>query len=67
MTIKISADEGLTWPERWHTLYDVRHGNGYSCLAEVDASRLGVLYEGLGELYFLRLPFTELLHKEPPR
>jgi sialidase-1 len=61
MTIKVSADEGLTWPERWHTLYDARKGLGYSCLAPADAAHVGVLYEGLAELYFLRLPIAELV------
>ena len=27
-TIKVSEDEGMTWPEKWHTLYDARLGNG---------------------------------------
>jgi sialidase-1 len=62
MTIKVSADEGLTWPDRWHTLYDSRKGLGYSCLAPADATHVGVLYEGLAELYFLRLPIGELMH-----
>jgi sialidase-1 len=62
MTIKVSADEGLTWPDRWHTLYDSRKGLGYSCLAPADATHIGVLYEGLAELYFLRLPIGELMH-----
>ncbi|MFM8892955.1 MAG: exo-alpha-sialidase [Planctomycetia bacterium] len=61
MTVKVSADDGLTWPDRWHTLYDARAGFGYSCLAEADAAHLGVLYEGTGDLLFLRLPFAELL------
>ena len=61
MTVKVSADDGLTWPDRWHTLYDSRAGFGYSCLAEADATHLGVLYEGTGDLLFLRLPFAELL------
>jgi sialidase-1 len=61
MTIKVSADEGLTWPEDRHTLYDARNGLGYSCLAAADASHIGVLYEGLAELYFLRLPIGELV------
>jgi len=62
MTIKVSADEGLTWPEHRHTLYDSRKGLGYSCLAPADATHVGVLYEGLAELYFLRLPIGELMH-----
>jgi sialidase-1 len=62
MTIKVSADDGLTWPEHRHTLYDSRKGLGYSCLAQADATHVGVLYEGLAELYFLRLPIGELVH-----
>ncbi len=61
MTIKVSADEGMTWPDQRHTLYDARKGLGYSCLAPADASHIGVLYEGLAELYFLRLPIAELV------
>lgn len=66
MTIKVSADEGLTWPDHWHTLYDARNGLGYSCLAPADDAHLGVLYEGLAELYFLRLPLAELLGAQAP-
>jgi sialidase-1 len=61
MTIKVSADEGLTWPEERHTLYDRRKGLGYSCLAPVDDTHVGVLYEGLAELYFMRFPIAELV------
>jgi len=61
MTIKVSADEGLTWPEERHTLYDRRKGLGYSCLAPVDDTHVGVLYEGLAELYFVRFPIAELV------
>lgn len=61
MTIKVSADEGMTWPEHLHTLYDARNGLGYSCLALADATHVGVLYEGLAELYFVRLPIQELI------
>jgi sialidase-1 len=61
MTIKVSADEGLTWPVERHTLYDGRKGLGYSCLAPVDDAHVGVLYEGLGELSFVRFPLVDLL------
>ena len=63
MTIKVSEDEGMTWPEQWHTLYDARNGSGYSCLAPVGKDHVGVLYEGPTELYFLRLSIEELLNK----
>ena len=65
MTVKVSADEGLTWPEARHTLYDSRKGLGYSCLAPVDDRHVGVLYEGLGEIFFLRLSLEELSARKP--
>ncbi|NNC89403.1 MAG: hypothetical protein HKN82_13175 [Akkermansiaceae bacterium] len=61
MTVKISKDEGMTWPEKWHTLYDSRGGSGYSCLTRVGEDRIGVLYEGPVEIYFLRFGVAELL------
>ena len=60
MTVKGSPDQGQSWPEEFHTLYDDRHGFGYSCLAPADDNHLGVLYEGTGSLLFLRLPLEEL-------
>lgn len=59
MTLKRSSDDGMTWPEKDHRLYDVRGGFGYSCLAPVDDKHLGVIYEGQGEMYFLKFPATE--------
>ncbi|MEO5913613.1 MAG: exo-alpha-sialidase [Luteolibacter sp.] len=59
MTLKMSEDDGVTWPEKFHTLYDVRGGFGYSCLAPVDDGHLGILYEGSGGLYFLRIAIPE--------
>ncbi len=59
MTIKRSTDNGMSWPEKDHRLYDMRNGFGYSCLAPVDEKHLGVIYEGQGEMYFLRFPLTE--------
>lgn len=59
MTVKLSTDQGMTWPEKHHRLYDSRHGYGYSCLAPVDEGRIGVLYEGKDTMYFLRFPLDE--------
>lgn len=63
MTIKVSSDAAMTWPETAHTLYDQRAGFGYSCLAPVDALHIGVLYESAGDLFFLKFPFSELRGK----
>ncbi|YCM44411.1 sialidase family protein [Verrucomicrobiaceae bacterium 227] len=60
LAIKISEDDGMTWPEKWHTVYDARMGNGYSCLAPIGEDHVGVLYEGATELFFLRFPLDEL-------
>jgi sialidase-1 len=62
-TMKVSDDEGMTWPEKWHTLYDERPGSGYSTLTQIDDDHIGVLYEGPGELYFLRFSIDELLRR----
>jgi arylsulfatase A-like enzyme len=62
-TMKVSNDEGMTWPAKWHTLYDERPGSGYSTLTQIDDEHVGVLYEGPGELYFLRFSIDELLRK----
>jgi sialidase-1 len=61
LTLKISEDDGMTWPKKWHTVYDSRLGNGYSCLTPVGKDHIGVLYEGITELYFLKIPLEELL------
>ena len=63
MTLKVSLDNGATWPSSWHTRYDQRLGAGYSCLTRVDDDHVGVLYEGIRELYFLRFPIHELVHQ----
>jgi sialidase-1 len=60
LTLKLSTDQGQSWPESHHVLYDSRHGFGYSCLSPVGDDRLGVLYEGKSTLYFLRFPLGEL-------
>ena len=60
-TLKVSRDEGRSWPEQLHHLYDERPGYGYSSLSAVGDEHVGVLYEGTGELYFLRFSVDELL------
>ncbi|MCH7227372.1 family 20 glycosylhydrolase [Haloferula sp. A504] len=64
MTVKVSEDLGMSWPESMHTLYDKRSGAGYSCLAPADDAHLGILYEGPVEIYFLRIPVDELLERD---
>lgn len=45
MTIKASADQGVSWPSEHHVLLDSEKGWGYSCLTVIDKDHLGILYE----------------------
>jgi sialidase-1 len=61
MTIKASLDEGLTWPEACQLELNEASGYGYSCLTMIDHQTIGILYEGVKELYFQRIPVAALL------
>ncbi len=63
MTIKASLDDGQTWPEEYHLLYDARGCYGYSCLTQIDDETVGVVYEGSGTMHFLRIPIKEIIKK----
>ena len=59
MTIKVSDDEGMTWPESGHTL--IHEGASmYSCMTAVGDEHIGLLYEVPSEIYFVRIPISEL-------
>ncbi|MEC3878976.1 sialidase family protein [Parapedobacter sp. 10938] len=45
MTVKISHDDGNTWPENLWILLDEGRSRGYSCLTTVDGHHVGILYE----------------------
>ena len=48
MTVKISFDGGNTWNESDQLLIDSDWSAGYSCLTQIDAETLGILYECSG-------------------
>lgn len=65
MTIKVSFDNGLTWPEENWLLLDEGSGNGYSCITGIDEDNIGILYEGSqSNLVFQKIPLNELIN--PP-
>jgi sialidase-1 len=64
MTIKLSLDEGETWKETHQKLIDERTGYGYSAMTMVNEKTLGLLYEGVRELYFVRIPLEEILESK---
>ncbi len=64
MTIKISLDDGQTWPEKYWILLDEKAGRGYSCLTTIDKNTIGILYEGSqADMVFQRIKIDEILSK----
>ncbi|MFT4015932.1 MAG: exo-alpha-sialidase [Agriterribacter sp.] len=61
MTIKASLDLGESWLPVNETLIDENECYGYSSLVKIDDNTIGMLYEGRGDLYFVRIPITEII------
>lgn len=61
MTIKACLDGGLTWPKEYQLLLNTEAGYGYSCMTMADNKTLGIVYEGEKELYFQKIPVSDLL------
>ncbi len=63
ITIKASLDLGETWLDANQLLIDERECFGYSSLTKIDDNTIGILYEGIKDLYFLRIPVNEIIIK----
>lgn len=64
MTVKVSFDDGKTWPEKYWKLLDSGKGRGYSCLTSIDEQHVGILYEGsLADMMFQKISLSDLLNK----
>ncbi|NWJ52528.1 MAG: exo-alpha-sialidase [Bacteroidetes bacterium] len=61
MTIKASLDEGNTWPLEYQLELNSEEGYGYSCLTMIDGNTLGILYEGVKDLFFQKVPVSDVL------
>ncbi len=59
MTIKASLDNGNSWPEEFKILLNSAPGYGYSCLTMINDSIIGIVYEGVKDLYFQKLPVRD--------
>jgi len=63
-TIKVSFDDGMTWPEEYWMLLDEGNSRGYSCLTSIDENTIGILYEGSqADMTFESIPLEELIQK----
>lgn len=61
ITIKASLDLGQTWQPANQMLIDERQCYGYSCLTKINDNTIGILYEGVKDLYFVKVPVSELV------
>ena len=62
MTVKISSDQGLTWPEENWLLLDEGRSYGYSCMTKIDEETIGILYEGSqAHMVFEKISVRELV------
>jgi sialidase-1 len=59
MTIKASLDLGETWPSGLQIKLNENTGYGYSCMAMIDDHTLGIVYEGVRELFFQKIPLSD--------
>jgi len=62
ITIKVSYDDGKTWPADKKILLDEGKSRGYSCLTSVDNNTIGILYESSqADMVFQTVKINELL------
>lgn len=63
ITLKVSFDDGKTWPEDHWILLDEYSGRGYSCITSVDEKTIGILYESSqADLIFQQIELDELIN-----
>lgn len=63
-TIKVSFDDGKTWPKKNWVELDEGRGAGYSCLTSVDKNTIGILYEGSqAHMTFQKIKLNNLVNK----
>ncbi len=64
MSLKVSFDDGMSWPPQYHMLLDAGNSAGYPSMSLIDKETLGVLYEGSrANLTFQRIRIRDLVTK----
>ncbi len=61
LTIKASMDLGESWNKKNELLVDDRKLFGYSSLTKIDDVMIGIFYEGVRDMYFVRIPVSEVV------
>lgn len=64
--LKLSFDEGRSWPTGYQVLLDAGRSAGYSCLTQIDDNTVGILYESSqANLVFQKINLREIIKKIP--
>lgn len=64
ITIKISLDGGISFPEEYQVLLDEEHGWGYTCLTMIDQETIGILYESsAAHMTFQAVKLTDMVRQ----
>ena len=62
LTLKVSFDDGMTWPKEHWILFDQYRSAGYSCITSIDENSIGILYESSqSDLAFIKINLIEIL------
>jgi len=62
ITLKVSFDDGNTWPTDKYILLDELNGAGYSCITSIDNDTIGIIYEGSqAQLIFQRINLKQII------
>ncbi len=65
ITLRISKDEGMTWPAEYDVLLDKGTAAGYTCLTQIDDHTVGILYESSkAHLLFQTIDLRQVLGEE---
>ncbi|MEQ7799823.1 exo-alpha-sialidase [Pedobacter sp. ASV1-7] len=60
-TIKASLDLGESWQPANLLYLDERKSYGYSALTKIDDQTLGILYEGIRSMLFVKIPVKDII------
>ncbi|MNY61917.1 hypothetical protein D3C86_1986620 [compost metagenome] len=60
-TIKASLDLGESWQPANLLHLDERKSYGYSALTKIDDQTLGILYEGIRSMLFVKIPVKDII------
>ena len=64
ITLKVSFDDGMSWPEKYWIMLDLFRSPAYSSITSIDEQSVGILFESSqAQLVFLKLSLKEILKR----